>query len=302
MANGHDFEAKELELLKQVYAQGFKHSANLLSTILHCKVQILPSEALILSAPEIGARLSAQHIVLKLNISNDFHGHGFMVLPTNVSLVLCDILTGRNGKNPSAQLGEPELSMLSQFMLQFLNSLSVVFSQILTKKVVFSGAGLKLSVIGDELTSLGNGDWVMINSRLNLENIIEEQFVQILPLNVAKEFALISRSRLSKAGQNVEPLTLSPLDKIASFSGSQNLGSLLVDVPLQLNVELGKVRMMIKEILELGVGSIIELDRLAGEPVDIMLNNKLLAKGEVVVIDENLGVRLTTIISKNDRI
>jgi flagellar motor switch protein FliN/FliY len=142
----------------------------------------------------------------------------------------------------------------------------------------------------------------MINSRLNLENIIEEQFVQILPLNVAKEFALISRSRLSKAGQNVEPLTLSPLDKIASFSGSQNLGSLLVDVPLQLNVELGKVRMMIKEILELGVGSIIELDRLAGEPVDIMLNNKLLAKGEVVVIDENLGVRLTTIISKNDRI
>jgi len=65
---------------------------------------------------------------------------------------------------------------------------------------------------------------------------------------------------------------------------------------LQLSVELGRTRMILKELLELGVGSIIELDRLAGEPVDIMLNNKLLAKGEVVVIDEKLGVRVTHIV------
>lgn len=77
---------------------------------------------------------------------------------------------------------------------------------------------------------------------------------------------------------------------------------ILMDIPLQITVELGRTRKMIKEILELAQGSIIELDKLAGEPVDILANNKLIAKGEVVVIDENFGVRVTDIISQSDRI
>ncbi|MFV9509849.1 flagellar motor switch phosphatase FliY [Tepidibacillus sp. LV47] len=77
---------------------------------------------------------------------------------------------------------------------------------------------------------------------------------------------------------------------------------ILMDIPLQITVELGRTKKMIKEILELAQGSIIELDKLAGEPVDILANNKLIAKGEVVVIDENFGVRVTDIISQSDRI
>jgi len=80
-----------------------------------------------------------------------------------------------------------------------------------------------------------------------------------------------------------------------------NLG-LLMDIPLQITVELGRTKKIIKDILELGPGSIIELDKLAGEPVDILANNKLIAKGEVVVIDENFGVRVTDIISQFDRV
>lgn len=80
-----------------------------------------------------------------------------------------------------------------------------------------------------------------------------------------------------------------------------NLG-LILDVGLQLSVELGRTHKKIKEILELSVGSIVELDKLAGEPVDILVNGKLLAKGEVVVIDENFGVRVTEIVSPIDRV
>jgi flagellar motor switch protein FliN/FliY len=76
---------------------------------------------------------------------------------------------------------------------------------------------------------------------------------------------------------------------------------MIMDVPLQVTVELGRTRMLIKEILDLGPGSIVELDKLAGEPVDILVNNKLIAKGEVVVIDESFGVRITDIISKMER-
>ncbi|MBW5444565.1 flagellar motor switch phosphatase FliY [Cohnella sp. CFH 77786] len=101
---------------------------------------------------------------------------------------------------------------------------------------------------------------------------------------------------------NVNPV------QFASFQGSglsqadeTNL-NLLLDIPLKVTVELGRTQKQIKEILELSQGSIIELDKLAGEPVDILVNNKLIAKGEVVVIDENFGVRVTDIVSQWDRV
>jgi flagellar motor switch protein FliN/FliY len=79
-----------------------------------------------------------------------------------------------------------------------------------------------------------------------------------------------------------------------------NIG-LLMDVFMEMTVELGRTRKTIKEILGFGEGTIIELDKLAGEPVDILVNHKLIARGEVVVIDENFGVRITEIISPLDR-
>jgi len=77
---------------------------------------------------------------------------------------------------------------------------------------------------------------------------------------------------------------------------------LILDVPLTITVELGKTKKLIKDILELSEGSIIELDKLAGEPVDILANGKYIAKGEVVVIDENFGVRITDIVHQSKRI
>jgi len=80
-----------------------------------------------------------------------------------------------------------------------------------------------------------------------------------------------------------------------------NIG-LLMDVFMEMTVELGRTKRLIKDILGMGEGTIIELDKLAGEPVDILVNHKLIAKGEVVVIDENFGVRVTEIVSPMDRV
>ncbi len=75
-----------------------------------------------------------------------------------------------------------------------------------------------------------------------------------------------------------------------------------MDVYMEMTVELGRTKRLIKDILGMGEGTIIELDKLAGEPVDILVNHKLIAKGEVVVIDENFGVRVTEIVSPMDRV
>ena len=99
---------------------------------------------------------------------------------------------------------------------------------------------------------------------------------------------------------SVQPVQFANLAMQSVPSESGNIG-LIMDVFMEMTVELGRTRKLIKEILGMGEGTIIELDKLAGEPVDILVNHKLIAKGEVVVIDENFGVRVTEIVSPLDR-
>ena len=73
---------------------------------------------------------------------------------------------------------------------------------------------------------------------------------------------------------------------------------LLMNVPLTVTAELGTCKMMVRDILKLGTGSVVELDRLAGGPVDLLVNDRLVARGEVVAIDENFGVRVTELLEK----
>ncbi|MDC7222407.1 MAG: flagellar motor switch protein FliN [Spirochaetales bacterium] len=91
-------------------------------------------------------------------------------------------------------------------------------------------------------------------------------------------------------------------DFAQNLSGSEQRNiSLLMDVAMEMTVELGRAKWLIKDILGMGEGTIVELDKLAGEPVDVLVNNNLIAKGEVVVIDENFGVRVTEIVSGVDK-
>ncbi|WP_054958677.1 flagellar motor switch phosphatase FliY [Paenibacillus dakarensis] len=107
---------------------------------------------------------------------------------------------------------------------------------------------------------------------------------------------------ISNRNVNVQPVQFANLQNAPYAQVEENNLNLLMDIPLKVTVELGRTQKQIKDILEMSQGSIIELDKLAGEPVDILVNHKLIAKGEVVVIDENFGVRVTDIVSQWDRI
>lgn len=107
-------------------------------------------------------------------------------------------------------------------------------------------------------------------------------------------------SPMMGGGANVQSVQFPNLMPQAAPVEQGNIG-LIMDVYMEMTVELGRTRKLIKEILGMGEGTIIELDKLAGEPVDILVNHKLIAKGEVVVIDENFGVRVTEIVSPMER-
>jgi flagellar motor switch protein FliN/FliY len=76
----------------------------------------------------------------------------------------------------------------------------------------------------------------------------------------------------------------------------------ILDIPLQVSVELGRTKLLVKDVLQLNQGAVIELTKLAGEPLDIFVNSKLVARGEAVVINEKFGVRLVDIIAPNERV
>ncbi len=77
---------------------------------------------------------------------------------------------------------------------------------------------------------------------------------------------------------------------------------ILMDIPLEISVELGRTKLVVKEVVDLGVGSIVEIEKAAGEPVDILVNGRLVARGEVVVIEDNFGVRITEILNPRERL
>jgi flagellar motor switch protein FliN/FliY len=88
----------------------------------------------------------------------------------------------------------------------------------------------------------------------------------------------------------------------AAAGGGERDLDFILDIPLELSVELGRTRMLVNDLLQLGQGAIVQLDKLAGEPLEIFINRKLVARGEVVVVNEKFGVRLTDIISPTERV
>ena len=112
-----------------------------------------------------------------------------------------------------------------------------------------------------------------------------------------------SSMNLGQQPVTVQPARFSSFDSASSMFGAENQNlDLVLDVGLRLTVELGRAELPIKKVLELTRGSVIELDKIAGEPVDLLANGKLIAKGEVVVIEDNFGLRITSIVSPADRI
>lgn len=110
-------------------------------------------------------------------------------------------------------------------------------------------------------------------------------------------------AKQQNATANTQEVATSSSSQTALLNASQdqNLNRIL-DIPLVLSAQLGNTRMLIKDLLQLGPGSIVELDKLAGEPLEVLVNERLVARGEVVMVNEKFGIRLTDVISPTERV
>jgi len=248
-------------------------------------------------------------------------------------------MMGGDGTNPPTELNELYLSAVSEAMNQMMGGVATSLSTMFRKKIDISPPSINVidfAVAASITNAVATDDHVVsIAFRMEVEDLIDSEIMQIIPIAVAKEMvenlmnsmqspdaptppppktvvapaapqvqqqvAMPAPPRQQPAQHvNVQPVQFAPLVQPTLPVIDTNI-NLIMDVPLQVTVELGRTRKLIRDILELAPGSVIELDKLAGEAVDILVNGKLIAKGEVVVIDDNFGVRITEIVSPLER-
>lgn len=142
--------------------------------------------------------------------------------------------------------------------------------------------------------------------KINTETIVERKN-DVIEKEIINKNTSYNDTRLSSGNINVEKVqvheaSFGKLEESKNKSEVPNNIDLILDVPLEISVVLGRTKKSIKDILSLGTGSLIELEKLAEEPVEILVNGKNIAYGEVVVVDENFGVRITSIASSSERI
>lgn len=330
-------------------------SATILSTLLQRKVSITTPEVNTSSRQQVCTAFSMPYLIVEVQYREGLHGSNVFVVKTEDACLVADLMMGLEPGAPRSQLTEIELSAVGEAMNQMMGSATTSLSTMFNTRIDISPPLLTVVNLGEEQLGLHTmfEELVTIKFQMVIENLLESEIMQIIPLEAVKHMmdmltgtsseeqspdipadpapvtesqtyaALQPRSperssqpaaslEMGFAATNpavkpappelmVQPVQFASLHELSLGSMPQNIG-LILDVPLDVSVELGKTRKSIKEVLELQQGSIIQLDKMAGEPVDLIVNGKLIARGEVVVIDENYGIRITAIISPMDRV
>jgi flagellar motor switch protein FliN/FliY len=249
-------------------------------------------------------------IQAKVNLSGGINGEWVYVVPEKSVLTITNILIGQENNTEVTDLVK---NTFGELLSQITGSLVSVLSDKLGKQVTISTPILDYLNDGSAVTFSTSQYVVRLNYIFNVQDKGSAKFYAFMALSLAKNIssslssakAAVSSSYgadpQQQSGVPVRSIGFEPLQVGVASEAMGNI-ALLLDVPMRVTVELGRTKMTIKEILGLGEGSIIELDKLAGEPVDILVNDKLIAQGEVVVIDENFAVRVTKIVSPMERI
>lgn len=293
-------------------------AANALSGLLGKSVSLSPAGVSAISAGDLGDKFFGGVAQVPVTVSGVANGPALLVFNESAAALMADLLIGGDGSNPPEALNDLHLSAVGEVGSQLAAALLEGLGQGLGKSLNGTAGDLSPVQASDlAAASAGLGaSLVACDFSLDVEGAMPSPFVLVLGENVAAALAgsgaaagaAPQQSTASNSGfggsMNAPVVQAAQLSQLTGSlpAGAGNNLELLMDVPLQVTVELGRTMKMVKEVLALGPGSVLELDKLAGEPVDILVNEKPIAKGEVVVIDENFGIRVTEILAPRDRV
>jgi flagellar motor switch protein FliN len=260
----------------------------------------------------VRADFPARYVQVSMDYSGVMNGRNLIIFNYQDAGSISSLMMGDDRGAPPAEMSEAHQSTIQEFTNQLLSSMATQFSGALGGGINTTPATLSLANGGNELQLPPGADLIKVTYDFAIDGILNSKLYHIMDISVGQGLSSGSGVMAQPVSQQqqypahaaqvgISPVKFPPLDEGIPPSVGGNI-SLILDVPMTLTVELGRTTQLVQDILGLGEGSIIELDKLAGEPVDLLVNGKLIAKGEVVVIDENFGVRVTDIVSPAERL
>lgn len=322
------------DVLGEVGNISMSNAATALSKLLNRQVNITTPQVELTTVKDLSESFITPYVLLQIQFEEGFDGANALMMRIHDAAVIANILMGGTGENASEELGEIEISAVSEVMNQMMGSASTALSTMFSKRVNISPPVISVVETSEEIhiKGMGEDEIVKIAFRLTVEGLIDSELMQIYSVNTSEQ---IIGEMLNPLGAEPEPvmeldpepepeyevLYEEPIDepemddeiidvrkpKFGQLSqkegirGKSNI-DMIMDVPLELSVILGHSKRSIKEILSLEPGSIVELNEYVEEPLDIYVNGKQIAKGEVVVIDEKFGIRITQILNAKERV
>jgi flagellar motor switch protein FliN/FliY len=261
--------------------------------------------------------------VIKADFNSGFPGEHIFIVAEDTAKAIVGLMT----HDDAAQLDDANLSAIGEMVSNLVGTQITALTKQTGNKSIAS-ISPEATNVSKSLAALPGGDFISAVYQLDLGDGNQRQCWEIYGPSVSEDIARALSGNGAKAtpprsgngaqamaggrqsmgamsgtgpSTNVQSVQFPNLTPHPTAQEQGNIG-LIMDVYMEMTVELGRTRKLIKEILGMGEGTVIELDKLAGEPVDILVNHKLIAKGEVVVIDENFGVRVTEIVSPQERV
>ena len=306
-------------------------AATALSSLLSRPVQITTPEVELVDEDEVRRAFAGPAVLVIIEYTEGLDGRNIFLLSTRDASVVADLMMGGEG-TATEEMDELHASAVAEAMNQMMGSAATAMAEMVGHRIDISAPQVHVLDLRDETFggTLGfDGALVRTSFHLNVGDLLDTSLMQLMPIGFARSLVEALTPPAGTAAPRppaqdsaeepepaaaeddrhlhsvpvpvAQPVTFPTLDDVPSSPGGGDI-SMLLDVPLQVTVELGRTSLRIRDVLELVPGSIVELDKLAGGPVDVLVNGKQIARGEVVVIDEEFGVRITDVASQAKRL
>ncbi|WP_366922964.1 flagellar motor switch phosphatase FliY [Metallumcola ferriviriculae] len=323
--------AEEQDALGEIGNISMGSAATALSQLINQKVTITTPKISLTNSKILSETFNIPYLLIKINFTDGVKGDNILVMQSRDSAVIADLMMGGEGKEITDELSEFSISAVAEAMNQMMGSSATSMSTMFNQRVVISPPEITpvdfSEEVGNPFQYPEDIQLVVISFNLTIGELVDSEIMQVIPIGVAREQAEFLLGTSTGGDENTdvssedegtdeyqlieevpkgndEEISAPPKGMPAAEQDDEqprNL-DLILDVPLRISVVLGKTKKPIKEVLNLTPGSVVELEKISNEPVDILVNGTLIAHGEVVVINENFGVRLTHIISTRERL
>lgn len=293
-------------------------AANVISTVVNKQTNFIPLKPQKADFAAVNSKINAVVLSLSLTFKSGLEGEFYLVMAKKEVAILSDLMTMGDG---TAEYSEDHKDAIGELFNQVMGA----FCNAIGTEVGFSVSADNVTVNEFDLDNppFPPDSFDMVETTLTLDGFTEAPIFFLLPEAITEQIAKNCKkteNNDSISGQvGLSMSEIDDLSRVTSFNTSESdfqetslTGQaikdpntsidMLLDIELDVSIELGRSLLSIKRVLELAPGSIVELDRMAGEPVDLLVNNKVVAKGEVVVIDESFGIRIVSLVSAEERI